>query len=45
MRGMGVIDGDDRVGVATNLAARLQSLTRDLGASIALDETTRERAS
>jgi len=32
------------VGSTTNLAARLQSMTRDLGASIALDETTRERA-
>jgi class 3 adenylate cyclase len=32
------------VGSTTNLAARLQSLTRELGASIALDETTRERA-
>jgi len=32
------------VGSTTNLAARLQSMTRELGASIALDETTRERA-
>jgi class 3 adenylate cyclase len=32
------------VGSTTNLAARLQALTRDLGASIALDETTRDRA-
>jgi class 3 adenylate cyclase len=32
------------VGSTTNLAARLQAMTRDLDASIALDETTRERA-
>jgi adenylate cyclase len=32
------------VGSTTNLASRLQSLTRELGASIAIDETTRERA-
>jgi len=32
------------VGSTTNLAARLQSMTRELGASIALDERTRERA-
>jgi class 3 adenylate cyclase len=32
------------VGSTTNLAARLQSMTRELDASIALDETTRERA-
>jgi adenylate cyclase len=32
------------VGSTTNLAARLQAMTRDLGASIALDETTRDRA-
>jgi adenylate cyclase len=32
------------VGSTTNLASRLQSLTRELGASIALDETTRDRA-
>jgi adenylate cyclase len=32
------------VGSTTNLAARLRALTRDLGASIALDETTRDRA-
>jgi class 3 adenylate cyclase len=31
------------VGSTTNLASRLQSMTRELGASIALDETTRER--
>jgi len=29
---------------ATNLASRLQSMTRELSASIAIDETTRERA-
>jgi adenylate cyclase len=33
------------VGNTTNLAARLQSLTRELDAAIAIDETTRERAS
>jgi class 3 adenylate cyclase len=32
------------VGSTSNLAARLQTLTRDLAASIALDETTRQRA-
>jgi class 3 adenylate cyclase len=32
------------VGSTTNLASRLQSLTRELGAAIAIDETTRERA-
>jgi adenylate cyclase len=32
------------VGSTTNLAARLQAMTRELGASIALDETTHERA-
>jgi len=32
------------VGSTTNLASRLQSMTRELGASIALDETTRTRA-
>jgi hypothetical protein len=32
------------LGSTTNLASRLQSMTRELGASIALDETTRERA-
>jgi class 3 adenylate cyclase len=32
------------VGNTTNLASRLQSLTRELDASIALDETTRDRA-
>jgi class 3 adenylate cyclase len=32
------------VGSTTNLASRLQALTRDLHASIAIDETTRERA-
>jgi adenylate cyclase len=32
------------VGSTTNLASRLQSLTRELGASVALDATTRERA-
>jgi class 3 adenylate cyclase len=32
------------VGSTTNLASRLQSMTRELGASIAIDETTRERA-
>jgi class 3 adenylate cyclase len=31
------------VGSTTNLAARLHALTRDLGASIALDESRRER--
>jgi adenylate cyclase len=46
---VGSIRSSDRliwsaVGSTTNLAARLQSLTRELGASIALDETTRERA-
>jgi adenylate cyclase len=32
------------VGSTTNLAARLQTLTRELDAAIAIDETTRERA-
>jgi adenylate cyclase len=32
------------VGSTTNLASRLQSLTRELSASIAIDETTRTRA-
>jgi adenylate cyclase len=32
------------VGSTTNLASRLQSLTRELDASLAIDETTRERA-
>jgi class 3 adenylate cyclase len=32
------------IGETTNLAARLQALTRDLGASIAIDEVTRRRA-
>jgi class 3 adenylate cyclase len=32
------------VGSTTNLASRLQSLTRELGAAIAIDATTRERA-
>jgi class 3 adenylate cyclase len=32
------------VGSTTNLASRLQSLTRELDAAIAIDETTRERA-
>jgi class 3 adenylate cyclase len=32
------------VGSTTNLAARLQALTRELGAALAVDETTRERA-
>jgi class 3 adenylate cyclase len=32
------------VGTTINLASRLQSLTRELGAAIAIDETTRERA-
>jgi adenylate cyclase len=32
------------VGSTTNLAARLQSMTRKLDASVAIDETTRERA-
>ncbi len=33
------------IGNTTNLAARLQSMTRDLGVSIVIDETTRERGS
>jgi adenylate cyclase len=46
---VGSIHSTDRliwsaVGSTTNLAARLQTLTRDLDASIALDESTRERA-
>ena len=32
------------VGTTTNMASRLQSLTRELDAAIAIDETTRERA-
>jgi adenylate cyclase len=32
------------VGSTTNLASRLQALTREFGASLALDATTRERA-
>jgi class 3 adenylate cyclase len=32
------------VGSTTNLASRLQSLTRELGAAIAIDEATHERA-
>jgi class 3 adenylate cyclase len=32
------------VGSTTNLASRLQSMTRELDASVAVDETTRERA-
>ncbi|MGH7289235.1 MAG: adenylate/guanylate cyclase domain-containing protein [Myxococcota bacterium] len=32
------------VGSTTNLASRLQSMTRELDAAIAIDETTRERA-
>jgi class 3 adenylate cyclase len=32
------------VGSTTNLASRLQSLTRELGAAIAIDDTTHERA-
>ena len=46
---VGSIQSTDRliwsaVGSTTNLAARLQTMARDLGASIALDELTRERA-
>ena len=46
---MGDIQPVDRriwsvVGNTTNLAARLQALTRELDASIAVDATTRERA-
>lgn len=46
---VGCIRSTDRliwsaVGSTTNLAARLQALTRELDAGIALDETTRERA-
>lgn len=46
---VGSIRASDRfiwtaVGSTTNLASRLQSLTRELGAAIAIDETTRERA-
>jgi class 3 adenylate cyclase len=46
---VGSIHSTDRliwtaVGSTTNLAARLQTLTRDLDASIAVDEPTRERA-
>jgi adenylate cyclase len=32
------------VGTTTNMASRLQSLTRELDAAIAIDETTRDRA-
>ncbi|MBW2316743.1 MAG: adenylate/guanylate cyclase domain-containing protein, partial [Deltaproteobacteria bacterium] len=32
------------IGNTTNLAARLQSLTRELGASVVIDAATRERA-
>jgi class 3 adenylate cyclase len=46
---VGSIQGADRaiwsaLGNTTNLAARLQALTREEAASIALDETTRRRA-
>ena len=46
---VGSIRASDRfiwtaVGSTTNLASRLQSLTRELDAAIAIDETTRERA-
>jgi class 3 adenylate cyclase len=46
---VGSIHSTDRliwsaIGSTVNLAARLQTMTRDLNASIALDETTRERA-
>jgi len=46
---VGSIRGSDRsiwsaVGNTTNLAARLQALTRELDATIAVDATTRERA-
>jgi class 3 adenylate cyclase len=46
---VGSIRASDRfiwtaVGSTTNLAARLQALTRELDAAIALDETTRKRA-
>ena len=46
---MGSIRASDRfiwtaVGSTTNLASRLQSMTRELDAAIAIDETTRERA-
>jgi class 3 adenylate cyclase len=46
---VGSIRSSDRmiwsaVGNTTNLASRLQSLTRELGASIAVDATTRDRA-
>jgi class 3 adenylate cyclase len=46
---VGSIRSSDRmiwsaVGNTTNLASRLQSLTRNLGASIAVDATTRDRA-
>jgi adenylate cyclase len=32
------------IGITTNLAARLQSLTRDLDATLVIDHTTWERA-
>ncbi len=46
---MGNIQAVDRmiwsaIGNTTNLAARLQSLTRDLDASLVIDRATRERA-
>jgi class 3 adenylate cyclase len=46
---VGSIRASDRfiwtaVGSTTNLASRLQSMTRELDAAIAIDETTRERA-
>jgi len=46
---VGSIRSSDRmiwsaVGNTTNLASRLQSLTRELDASIAVDATTRDRA-
>jgi class 3 adenylate cyclase len=46
---VGSIHSTDRliwsaIGSTVNLAARLQTMTRDINASIALDETTRERA-
>lgn len=46
---VGSIHSTDRliwsaIGSTVNLAARLQTMTRDLDASIALDETTRVRA-
>jgi adenylate cyclase len=46
---VGSIRASDRfigtgVGSTTNLASRLQSMTRELDAAIAIDETTSERA-